>query len=97
MLLCTEADQWVFKRDPAIRGPLAELGRRTSSGIPYLCPHIQLLYKASRDTLAEDRSDFELAAPRLRPEEQEWLLGHLQRRFADDHPWIVRLKRFVAS
>ena len=46
MLLCTDGGQWVFKRDHAIRGPLESFGRRTPSGIPYICPHIQLLYKA---------------------------------------------------
>jgi hypothetical protein len=92
MLLSTEGDQWVFKRDPAIRGPLEGLGLQTLSGIPYMCPHIQLLHKAKRDTLAKDQSDFDLAAPRMQPEEQRWLLSRLEGRFPDGHQWIDQLR-----
>ena len=97
MLLCTDADQWVFKRDPTIRGPLEGLGLQTPTGIPYLCPHIQLLYKAKQYTLAKDQSDFDLAVPLMAPEEQRWLLSHLERRFPDGHPWIEQLKELVAQ
>ena len=38
MLLDTDGDDWVFKRDPDIRGPLSEIGRRTPSGIPLPFP-----------------------------------------------------------
>ncbi len=96
MLLFTDGDHWVFKRDSTIRGSLEDLGRQTPAGIPYMCPHIQLLYKAKRDTLAKDQSDFDLAVPRLHPEEQSWLLSHLEKRLPDCHPWIEQLKDFTA-
>ena len=96
MLICTDGDQWVFKRDPAIRGSLDELGRRTPSGIPYVCPHIQLLYKATRDIISKDQSDFDLAVVQMQREERAWLLGHLERRFGNDHPWIGQLKELMA-
>jgi hypothetical protein len=97
MLLCTDADHWVFKRDPTIRGPLEGLGRQTAAGIPYVCPHIQLLYKAGRDIIAKDQSDLDLAAPRMHPGEQRWLLRRLERRFPDGHPWIEQLKELIAQ
>ena len=96
MLLCTDGDRWVFKRDPTIRGPLEELGQRTSSRVPYMRPHIQLFYKAKSQTLAKDQSDFDLAVPELSRGEQEWLLRHLQKRFVDGHPWIGMLREAMA-
>jgi hypothetical protein len=97
MLLCTEGDQWVFKRDPAIRGPLDALDRHTAAGVPYLSPQVQLLYKAQPETPAKDQADFDLAIPRLQPQEQKWLLDQLQKRFADGHPWIGQLKDHIAQ
>ena len=97
MLLCTEGDQWVFKRDPEIRGSLEGLGRQTPSGIPYLCPHIQLLYKARRGTNAKDQSDFDLAVLQMQPEERAWLLSHLERRFGNGHPWIGLLRELMVQ
>ena len=96
MLLDTDGDQWVFKRDPSIRGPLAELGQRTAANVPYLRPHIQLLYKAKPDTLAKDQSDFDLAVPQMSRDAQAWLLRRLERRFADGHPWIPMLREAMA-
>ena len=57
MLLDTRNDSWVFRRDPRITGPIAALGRTTDSGIPYLSPEIQFLYKARRETLGKDDAD----------------------------------------
>jgi hypothetical protein len=47
LLLDESADGfWVFRRQPDIRLPLGVAVRRTSAGLPYLSPEIQLLYKA---------------------------------------------------
>ena len=92
MLLDTQGDSWVFKRDPAITGPLEAIGRRTDDGIPYLAPEVQLLYKARERTLAKDDADFEAAFPLLPPEARKWLLGCLARRFPDGHCWAERLR-----
>lgn len=92
MLLDTVGQQWVFKRDTAIGGPLETIGRLAADGIPYLAPHIQLLYKAKPDTLAKDQSDFEATLPHLPPSARRWLLDCLTRRFPDGHPWIDRLR-----
>jgi hypothetical protein len=95
MLLDTDGDQWVFKRDPSIRGPLGEIGFRTPDGIPCLRPRIQLLYKAKPETLDKDQSDFDLALPRVAPEDRAWLRRHLETRFPDGHPWIESLRRWT--
>jgi len=97
MLLCTDGDEWVFKRDPTIRGPLGLLGQSTSSGVPYMRPHIQLLYKAKPETLDKDQSDFGLAVPQMEREDQQWLLQRLKERFADGHRWIDELNDILAQ
>jgi hypothetical protein len=93
MLLDTDGDGWVFKRDPAIRGPVAALGLRTPDGVPYLRPEIQLLYKAKPETLAKDQADFDLTLPELPGEARAWLLAGLEKRFPGGHEWIVDLRR----
>ena len=40
----TEGDEWVYRRDPMVRRPLANVGRVTADGIPYLAPEIVTLY-----------------------------------------------------
>ena len=91
MLLDTEDDHWVFKRDPTIRGPLADLGRVSPDGVPYLAPEIQLLYKARPETQAKGQIDFEAARPLLDAAPGNWLLAALRKRFPDGHPWITAL------
>jgi Aminoglycoside-2''-adenylyltransferase len=39
-----EGDQWLYRRDPAIRVPVAELGG-TVDGIPFLSPAVAQLYR----------------------------------------------------
>jgi hypothetical protein len=46
MLDESDREFWVFRRGPWIRRPLSTLSHRGSSGIRYLAPEIQLLYKA---------------------------------------------------
>ena len=95
MLLDTDGGRWVFKRDPSIRGDLESLGRRTSSGIPYMAPEIQLLYKAKPEALAKDQSDFDHAVPCLTREAQSWLLRRLENRFPEGHGWITVLREVM--
>ncbi|MCD4702599.1 MAG: amino acid transporter [Candidatus Aegiribacteria sp.] len=91
MLLDTDGDRWIFKRDPGIQGPLEGLGRYTSAGVPFMCPEIQLLYKAKPQTLAKDQSDFDLAVPCMTFKARAWLLRHLEKRFPEGHAWITVL------
>jgi len=91
MLLETARDEWVFRRDPSIGGSIASLGAKTASGVPYLRPEIQLLYKARPETAPKDQADFALVAPRLSIEARAWLLRALEKRFPAGHEWIVDL------
>jgi hypothetical protein len=92
MLLDTVSDSWVFRRDPAITGPLETIGRVTSSGIPFLAPEIQLLYKAKANTVEKDEADFQAVCPLLDSEARDWLRQCLNRRFPGGHPWLDRLR-----
>lgn len=91
MLLDTDGDRWVFKRDPSIGGPLAGIGRRTATGVPYLAPEIQLLYKAKAETLDKDQADFDVAVPLLDEAARRWLKRRLEKRFPEGHAWTDAL------
>ncbi|MBN1582580.1 MAG: amino acid transporter [Anaerolineae bacterium] len=93
MLLDTEGDEWIFKRDPAIRGRIEDLGRRTPGGVPYLAPEVQLLYKAKAETIAKDQADFETALPMMDERACGWLLACLEKRFPDGHAWMDALEK----
>lgn len=95
-LMLDDADErdWIFRREPTIRRPLAAALRTTSDGTRYLAPEIQLLYKA-RDPRPQDRSDFELAAPRLNSAAAAFLRTCLSRLYPQ-HPWIGTLARSAA-
>ncbi|HEY2809666.1 MAG TPA: hypothetical protein VGI91_12810 [Steroidobacteraceae bacterium] len=81
-----DGNYWVFRRQPAIKRPLAAAIRRNSQGIPYLAPEIQLLYKA-RTPRAQDQSDFRRFAPQLDPDGHAWLRDALANTDAG-HEWI---------
>ena len=97
MLLDTDGDRWVFRRDPSIYGPIESLGLRTAAGIPYLRPEIQLLYKAKSATSTKDQVDFDLTVPELSRDAQRWLLQCLERRFAGGHQWADQLRELMAQ
>lgn len=91
MLLDTEGEEWVFKRNKAVRGPLAELGLRSGDGVAYLRPEIQLLYKAKTETLEKDQQDFEAASPLLDESARRWLVERLRVQFPEGHAWVGAL------
>ena len=72
MLDEADADDWVFRRAPAIRRSLTMAIRYNSDGIPYFAPEIQLLYKA-RAPRALDQADFVHIVPRLDLDARCWL------------------------
>jgi hypothetical protein len=82
-------DRWVYRRDARIEAPLAEFGRLTADGIPYVAPEIQLLYK-SKGSRPRDEADFCMALPLLEPDRRRWLLGALAT-CSPDHPWLAQL------
>jgi hypothetical protein len=87
MLDDSEEDRWVFRRDRKIQRPLWLTVRRDPSGIPFLAPEIQLLYKA-RPVRVEDRADFDQVAPRLDPDARIWLRNALTG-IVPQHEWLI--------
>jgi hypothetical protein len=85
----SDGDDWLYRRDPRIRRPLATMTRRTPAGVPYVVPEVQLLFKA-KDTRPKDDADFDTVLPRLDIGARRWLADALRRAHAG-HPWIERL------
>jgi hypothetical protein len=56
---------WIFRRDPRVRQPLANMLSVSMSGIPVVSPEIQLLYMA-KSVEPKNQHDFEVVRPRLR-------------------------------
>jgi hypothetical protein len=90
MLADTDGETWIFRRDPRIRRPIAELTRHTADGIPYLAPEVQLLYKSRMPARPKDEHDFAAANPYLDADARAWLRAALALH-APDHPWLLRL------
>jgi hypothetical protein len=85
-----EDEEWVYRRHPGVRRPVATLrGRASSPDLPVLSPEIQLLYK-SKGRREKDEVDFSRVLPLLTVEEKEWLAQAL-RRVEPGHPWSDRL------
>ncbi|GAA4688794.1 hypothetical protein [Streptomyces youssoufiensis] len=80
---------WISRRDPGVRLPLAALGRRTPTGVPYLTPEAQLYYKAAAPRPKDER-DFAAALPHLTPPQRAWLSRAIART-RPAHPWRARL------
>jgi hypothetical protein len=85
-----EGQQLVYRRDPAVRKPLAEVGVIALDGVPILVPEVVLLYKANELT-EKDEADFRSALPHLTPSRKAWLLGALDET-RPNHPWARRLR-----
>jgi hypothetical protein len=89
MIIDTEANSWIYKRDKSVRMPLDDILLRNIEGIPYLRPEIQLLHKAGGSQVREkDYSDFQTILPSLLPQEKAWLKSALNRQFPEGHAWV---------
>lgn len=89
MIIDTEEDSWIYKRDKSIKRPIDEIILKTKEGIPYLRPEIQLLHKAGGSQVREkDYIDFKTILPSLLQQEKEWLKFSLNRQFPQGHDWI---------
>jgi len=86
MLDKADGDEWVSRRNPAVRREIALLGGVSADGIPYLAPEVQLFAKAHR-TRPKDEVDFAAALPVLDAAQRRWLAAALEK----DHPWLDRL------
>jgi GNAT superfamily N-acetyltransferase len=92
LLMDSEGDEWVYRRAPGVRGPLADLAHRTPAGLPFLAPEIQLLFKALAGRGPKDEEDFALALPLLGETARSWLADAISREFPQGHDWIRRLR-----
>lgn len=82
----SEGDAWIYRRDPRVRRPTAELVWR-SDGIPYLAPEVQLLFK-SKTMRPKDERDLADCLPLLSSDQRRWLRQALALGDAA-HPWLA--------
>jgi len=82
-------ETWVYKRDPRISAPRAEMVAKTVDGIPYLRPAAILLFKAKYQR-PKDEVDFDNAVVRLTESERVWLRNCLDL-LHPGHAWSERL------
>ena len=82
-----DGQEWIFRREPAVRRPLREIVERSPTGLPYLAPEVQLLFKAKQPR-EKDEQDFALALPALSDARRAWLRGALAIAHPG-HPWIA--------
>lgn len=71
-----DGDTWLFRRNPEISMPVRRLARISSTGIPYLCPEVVLLYKAKAPRV-HDEDDFNRIRSVLNAEAKQWLVAAL--------------------
>jgi len=81
---------WLFRRDHAVRMPLAEIVGISDDGIPYLVPEIVMLYKA-KNVREHDVQDFEATLPSLGPAQRAWLRDAIAV-VHPGHTWLERLR-----
>jgi hypothetical protein len=86
----SEGGDWVSRRDPRVRRPLAQLGAVTADGVPYLAPEVALYYKAGV-LRPKDEIDFAAVLPQLGGPARAWLRGAIGLSCGPDHPWRARL------
>jgi hypothetical protein len=80
-------EEWVCRRHPDIRLPMAEVVCHAPDGTPYVAPQIQLFMKA-KDTREKDEADYSTVSPLLSPESAAWLRDQLGRYYARHH-WVA--------
>ncbi len=88
LLMESDGERWLFRRDPRIALPLERAGLRRRE-IPYLAPEIPLLYK-SKDPRDHDEADFAAVLPELPPDRRGWLRAAIESQ-EPSHPWLAEL------
>lgn len=89
MLQEEEGEDWVYRRDPRVRGPKDGFAEDVD-GLPCIRIEIQLLYK-SKGLREKDVLDFERSLPRLGGARRARLRALLGAAYPEGHPWIDRL------
>jgi hypothetical protein len=80
-------DRWLFRRDPTVSLPIADIGGRTNEGVPFLAPEIVLLYKA-KQRRPHDELDLAVTLPTLSDRQRTWLGGAIEL-VHPGHPWLA--------
>jgi hypothetical protein len=89
MLAESNDDEWIFRRNPEVRMPIAQMGFHPLWGLPYLAPEIVLLFKA-KHLEARDRIDFDNAISTLSAEARQWLRDAIENTHPG-HEWLNAL------
>ena len=77
-----DADEWVYRRDAAVRRPWDEAVLHTPERVPYLAPELQLLFK-SVSARPKDDHDALVVIPALAPDRRSFLADQL----VAEHRW----------
>jgi hypothetical protein len=94
-------EQWWYHRDARITHPIKTLGMQSDLGIPFLSPHLVLLFKARHLYVDEpnylshrqaDENDFKAAHELLTANSRAWLQRAIGMLYPD-HPWLQYLRQ----
>ncbi|RZT15541.1 nucleotidyltransferase domain-containing protein [Fictibacillus sp. BK138] len=98
MILDTEENHWIYKRNDTIRRSIEDIGLESYSGVPYLKPEIQLLYKGGSSFIREkDIIDLTNVLPVMSDEYRHWLIDSLNIQYPNGHQWIDLLNSFTVK
>jgi hypothetical protein len=86
-----EEEEWVYRRNNSIRGPLSSFSWQTDDGLKVLVPEIQLLYK-SRSKRPKDFEDLHNCLARLSGQQKKILQDWILLDSGVDHPWLEILR-----
>jgi hypothetical protein len=84
--------EWIYRRNPKIRGPIKSFGWKNEDGLQIIAPEIQLLYKA-KARREKDEADFQNCLPHLNKIQILWLKEAIEIDFGENHPWLELLIR----
>jgi hypothetical protein len=87
---CSDTE-FIFRRQPAIRLPIAHAFLESPSGIPILAPEIVLLYKSKRSADDNERADFDSIVNHLELKSRLWLCESLSV-LCPEHAWVSLLR-----
>jgi hypothetical protein len=91
MLDEVDGDMWFSRRDATVRKAVAELGVQPDGMPPYLCPDVQLYYKA-KNVRAKDEQDLNMVLPTLTKRQRAWLAEAVYRTYGAEHPWLAQIE-----
>lgn len=83
--------EWQFRKNLQVTRPLPLIGLHTDTGVPFLCPEVVLLYKAtSKKPTPENEDDFDNIRKALNKEQREWLRQAIEV-YNPKHRWLEQL------